>query len=95
LQRCENCNSQFSWSQIYKSWWWVYRPIKCEHCCVKHKITIVGRFTFVALTILLMLVFMFFLTPFNHVWVTFGIGILIFMIGSLLTPFVLRYEKER
>jgi len=93
LQKCENCNAQFSWSKIYKSFWWMYKPIECENCGAIHKITIFGRFTFVILTILPMLIFMYFLTPFNNVFVTIGTGSLILIVGSFFTPFVVQYEK--
>ncbi|WP_165769034.1 TIGR04104 family putative zinc finger protein [Virgibacillus profundi] len=94
MQKCESCSSQFSWSKIYKSFWWAYKPIECGNCGVKHRITILGRFTFVALTMIPMLTFMYFLTPFNNIIATIGTGSIILIIGSLFTPYVVQYENS-
>ncbi|MBA9029421.1 TIGR04104 family putative zinc finger protein [Peribacillus huizhouensis] len=93
MKKCENCNSQFSWSKIFKSFWWTYKPIKCDNCGTKHKITIFGRFTFGALTTLPILIFTNFLSPFNNVFMTIGIGILILIVGCLFTPYVVQYKE--
>ncbi|WP_042148265.1 TIGR04104 family putative zinc finger protein [Paucisalibacillus sp. EB02] len=94
MQKCENCNAQFSWNKIYKSFWWNYKPIKCDDCGAKHKITIPGRFVFVSLTILPMLIFGNFLSQFSNILVTLGIALLIFFVGSLLTPFFVTYKDS-
>ncbi|WP_422122322.1 TIGR04104 family putative zinc finger protein [Planococcus sp. X10-3] len=94
IQKCQNCNAQFSWSKIYKSFWWGYKPIKCSECGTVQKITIPGRITFVSLTILPMLIFANFLSPFNNFIATLATGILILIIGSLLTPFCVTYKKS-
>ncbi|WP_374120503.1 TIGR04104 family putative zinc finger protein [Neobacillus sp. PS3-40] len=94
LQKCENCNVQFSWKRIYKSFVFTYKPIKCDNCGTTHKITISGRFTFVSLTILPMLIYAKFLSHFSNILVTLGIGLLIFIVGSLLTPFFVTYKES-
>jgi len=58
-----------------------------------HKITIPGRITFVSLTIVPMLIFANFLSPFNNFIATLVTGILILIIGSFLTPFFVTYIK--
>jgi hypothetical protein len=55
-------------------------------------ITIPGRFIFVSFTILPMLIFGDFLSPFSNILVTLGIALIIFIIGSLLTPFFVTYK---
>ncbi|MYL57587.1 hypothetical protein GLW20_08720 [Virgibacillus halodenitrificans] len=92
LQKCQNCKAQFSWNKIYKSFWWNYKPIECDNCGTKHKITIPGRFIFVSLTILPMLIFMNLLSPFSKIFPTIGIGLIICFIGSLLTPYLVRFK---
>ncbi|MGM8365183.1 TIGR04104 family putative zinc finger protein [Virgibacillus sp. W0181] len=94
IQKCQNCNAQFSWSKIYKSFLWTYKPIKCSECGTIHKITIPGRIIFVSLTIVPMLIFANFLSPFSNLIATLTIGILILIIGSLLTPFFVTYKKS-
>lgn len=93
MQKCLNCNAQFSWSKIYKSFWWAYKPIKCSECGTVHKITIPGRITFVSLTILPMLIYANFFSPFNNLIATLATAILILMIGTFLTPFFVTYKK--
>ncbi|WP_412729384.1 TIGR04104 family putative zinc finger protein [Cytobacillus praedii] len=70
MQKCKNCNTQFRWSTKYKSFWWGYKPIKCENCNAEHGIIVRVRIIFVSLTILPMLVFGFFLSPFDSAFVT-------------------------
>lgn len=93
MQECENCNEQFSWGEIYKSYRWTYKPIKCKQCESVHKITIIGRITFVSFTILPLLIFGNFLSPFSNMFVTLGVGIIILILGSLLTPFFVKYKE--
>lgn len=93
MQKCENCNEQFSWSKIYKSFMWGYKPIDCDKCGTEHRITIFGRFTFVFLTIVPMLFFTNFLSPFDNFIVTLVIGISILIIGSLFTPYFVKYKE--
>ncbi|WP_163100699.1 TIGR04104 family putative zinc finger protein [Peribacillus alkalitolerans] len=93
MQKCENCNTQFSWYKIFKSNVWSYKPIECDRCGSEHKITFLGRVTFVSLTIIPMMIFINFLSPFNNIIVSFFIGISILLIGSLLAPFLVKYKK--
>ncbi|WP_442857108.1 TIGR04104 family putative zinc finger protein [Bacillus sp. FJAT-45037] len=93
LQKCENCNEQFSWSKIYKSFWWAYKPINCDKCGKEHRITIIGRFTFTFLTIVPMLIFGNFLSPFSNFFMTLTIGFAILMIGSLFAPYFVKYTR--
>ncbi|MFD2042967.1 TIGR04104 family putative zinc finger protein [Ornithinibacillus salinisoli] len=93
LQKCEKCNRRFSWSQIYKSFMWTYKPIKCDKCHTGHSITLSGRCTFVFLTIVPMLIFTNFLSPFENFIVTLIIGLLVLTIGSLITPYCVKYRE--
>lgn len=66
LQQCQKCDMHFSWNNIYRSFWgWGYKPIICDKCGTKHRITVSGRFVVTFLIVLPMLLFMNFLTPFK------------------------------
>ncbi|MFS1515445.1 TIGR04104 family putative zinc finger protein [Bacillus sp. SCS-151] len=95
LQKCVNCNRQFSWSKIYKSFWWAYKPIECDNCNTEYRIRLSGRFVFVSLTLLPMLIFSFFLSPFSNPFLTIGMGLTILLIGSLFTPYLVRYKLKK
>ncbi|WP_369420060.1 TIGR04104 family putative zinc finger protein [Lentibacillus daqui] len=87
----------FSWSEIYKSFWsWKgYKPIECDNCGKKHKITATGRLIFVALTVLPMLIFIKFISffpPFNNFLVALGLALAILFVGSLVTPYFVRFK---
>lgn len=93
MQKCKSCNAQFSWASIYESFWLGYRPIVCSQCKVEHKITVLGRLIFVALTILPTLLFWNFFSPFNNFFVTLGVGIAILLFGSVISPYLVKFKK--
>ncbi|WP_432355730.1 TIGR04104 family putative zinc finger protein [Sporosarcina sp. A2] len=93
IQKCQNCNAQFSWRKIYKSCWWNYKPIKCNECGTTHKITFPGRIIFVSSTILPMIIFGNLISLFRNLPATLVIALFILFIGSLLTPFFVTYKK--
>src|SRR5690625_1630391 len=93
VQGCQSCNKLVGWSKIYKSFWrWIYKSIECDNCNAEHKITIPGRSIFVSLTILPMLLFVNYLSPFNNLFATLSVGFTIFMIGSLFLPYLVRFK---
>lgn len=97
LKKCENCNIPFSWNKVYKSFWGLlgYKKIECGNCGAEHKITFGGRLTNVALTILPMLIltnYIIYFTSFNNIIVTLGLGLAILLIGSLFTPYLVRFK---
>ncbi|WP_430696971.1 TIGR04104 family putative zinc finger protein [Metabacillus mangrovi] len=94
LQKCGKCHAYFSWSKVYKSFWKNYEPITCNECGTAHRITILSRLIFVFFTILPMLTFGYFLSPFSNRIVTLGIAIFIFACGSLLAPFLVTYNRS-
>ena len=94
MQKCGKCNAQFNWSEIYKSIWLNYIPIKCDECDTTHKMTIPSRFIFGFFTILPMVTFANFLSPFTNGLVTLGVAIFILIIGSLLVPFLVTYKRS-
>ncbi|MBP1970503.1 CXXC-20-CXXC protein [Virgibacillus natechei] len=93
MQKCKNCNSQFSWSKIFKSFWPAYEPIECDNCGTKHKITNLGKSTVGAMSLLPIFIFGYVLYPLGNTFVMVGIGFLIGIIGFLLTPYVVKYKE--
>ncbi|WP_442893611.1 TIGR04104 family putative zinc finger protein [Bacillus sp. 2205SS5-2] len=92
MQKCDKCKIEFSWSKIYKSFVWKYKPIECNNCGTEHRITKTGRLSFVLCTIVPSLIFMNVLSPFENIILTLVIGIFILIVGSLLTPFFVKYK---
>jgi len=36
MQKCKNCKKEFSYRQIFKSFWKGYKPFQCSHCQTKY-----------------------------------------------------------
>ncbi|MBN8191848.1 hypothetical protein JI667_06755 [Bacillus sp. NTK074B] len=92
MQKCDKCQTPFSWKAIMKSFIWTYKPIHCTNCGTEHDITFHGRLAFVLCTILPAVLFFNFLSPFENYFLTFGIGMLILLGGTLITPFLVTYK---
>jgi CXXC-20-CXXC protein len=43
MQKCGECKKRLKWNQIYNSLSLSYRPISCNHCGTKYKITLASR----------------------------------------------------
>jgi CXXC-20-CXXC protein len=95
LQHCKNCHTQFKWKKVYQYLWGpIIKPLCCHTCDQEHSLTIKGRFTNSMLTIFPMLVFMQFLSPFQNILLTGGIGFLLGIIGSLLGPYLVGFKLD-
>lgn len=92
MVKCDNCNTSFKWKQIYRANW-IYGPVKCNKCGFKYKITFPSRFIVVGLTIVPMLIFGYSSFPMRNVLLTMIISIGVAIIGSLLTPFLVKYKR--
>ncbi|WP_419465967.1 TIGR04104 family putative zinc finger protein [Bacillus spongiae] len=95
LQKCENCNRQFSWGKIYNSVWSSYKPIECDNCNKEHSITTSGKVIALSLTILPLLIFAFVLSPFSNSFLNISAGLIVLFIGSLFTPYLVKYEWKK
>lgn len=95
MQTCQNCNNQFSWGKIYKAilFGWGFNPIPCDYCSIQYTKTILGRLTFILLSILPTIVFVEFLSPFDNVYLTISVGLIISLIGSTLAPYFIKLER--
>lgn len=95
MQKCEKCNNQFSWSQIYKSLG-LYRPIQCKQCNTPHRITFASRIILSLLVVAPVWVFGFMkptqlsLSTSN----TVSIMILYFILISLCFPLIVKYNSD-
>ncbi|PFG14666.1 TIGR04104 family putative zinc finger protein [Bacillus sp. es.036] len=92
LPKCNRCGKPFKWRTIIKNIWGIYRPITCNNCGTKNKITYLSR-VLVSLSIILpMLIFGFYLS-------SYSIGVrLIYMVLmgiciSTFIPFFIKYES--
>lgn len=95
MNKCEKCYKQFSWFTVYRSiWGWTYKPIKCDKCGSKHRITFIGRLTNTFLTIVPMIIYMNLLSPFENIFLWIGTGLLIAFFGSLLTPYLVAFAAD-
>ncbi|OCA90456.1 hypothetical protein A8F94_00770 [Bacillus sp. FJAT-27225] len=94
MPNCENCNSRFSWSKISRSIGWLYKPIACDNCGTKHKITLFSRCLVVALSSFPILIFVYFFSSYNNDNINIGIALLIAMVIILFAPYVVQYKKE-
>jgi CXXC-20-CXXC protein len=95
LQHCNYCHSKFKWKKVYRYLMGhLFNPLHCHNCCKEHYITITGRITNTMLTVFPMIIFCLFLTPFNNIFLTLGIGMSLLIIGSLLTPHLVTFKIE-
>ncbi|MGP4078415.1 TIGR04104 family putative zinc finger protein [Pseudalkalibacillus sp. R45] len=92
LPKCDNCNTIFKWRKIFKANLF-YSPIQCSKCNSVHKVAFLSRFTVTSLTVLPILIFGYYLSPFNNVIVTLIIGLCIAILGFLIAPFLVNYKE--
>ncbi|WP_425279365.1 TIGR04104 family putative zinc finger protein [Cytobacillus pseudoceanisediminis] len=92
IQKCGTCNTPFKWIKILKANWF-YSTIDCERCGTGYKITFPSRFICAIFIILPMWIYGLFLSPFDNVFIILSVCITIAIIGSLFTPFLVKYKK--
>ncbi|WP_084543982.1 TIGR04104 family putative zinc finger protein [Paenisporosarcina indica] len=97
IQKCCECKKRFKWSQILKSLILSYRPISCNHCGTKYKITYSSRYLPALLIFLPILVL---LTPHaKNQSFTIPFFITVALIYSLLItmilPFLMKYDYPK
>ncbi|WP_375162823.1 TIGR04104 family putative zinc finger protein [Rossellomorea sp. SC111] len=94
MQHCENCHTQFQWKKVYRYLWGpIIKPFRCHACNQEHLITMKARFM-LSLLYLPTTLFLLFLPPFQNILLNLGIGILLLLISSLLSPFVVRFKLD-
>ncbi|PRX76107.1 CXXC-20-CXXC protein [Bacillus sp. V-88] len=94
MQHCKNCHTQFHWKKVYRYLWGpIIKPFRCHACKQEHLITMKGRFM-LSLLYLPATLFILFLTPFQSILLNLGIGMLLLLIGSLLSPLVVRFKLD-
>ncbi|WP_456279315.1 TIGR04104 family putative zinc finger protein [Bacillus sp. AK128] len=90
---CTNCGNRFKWTSIFKNIWQAYKPLICQECEVKHRVTH-GSQAFVSLLIILpMLLFgevFAGLSLIPKLMIMLTIGFII----SLFVPFMVKYKLE-
>ncbi|WP_026674040.1 TIGR04104 family putative zinc finger protein [Alkalihalobacterium bogoriense] len=91
MVKCTKCHQSLRWIDVFKANWF-YSAVECEKCGTKSKITNLSRLTVVVLTVVPLLVFGLFLSPFENVLVTMILAVFIALAGSLLTPYFVKYK---
>ncbi|MBA2176158.1 hypothetical protein H0266_14775 [Halobacillus locisalis] len=91
MTSCECCHTQFRWGEILKANF-LHGFSKCRNCSCAHKIDFPSKLKVTLLSVVPFLVFGLFLTPFESTIFTLLIGLLIFLSGMVLTPFVANYK---
>ncbi|WP_411790977.1 TIGR04104 family putative zinc finger protein [Halobacillus rhizosphaerae] len=91
MTSCDCCHTEFRWGEILKANF-LHGFCKCRNCSCAHKIDFLSRFKVTLLSVVPFLVFGLFLTPFESNFFTILIGLLIFILGMLFTPFVVNYN---
>ena len=70
---------------------WFYKPVQCGKCGADYKIAFSSRFI-VTLIVLPIPIFTFILPPFNNEYINVLVGLCISFTGSLLMPFLVKYN---
>lgn len=90
--RCDYCHAPLRWKRVYLANW-TYGPVQCDQCALEYKITFSSRFIVTGLTVLPMLVFLYFLSSFHHVFLNIITSIGMAIAGSLMASFMVKYER--
>ncbi|WP_391121587.1 TIGR04104 family putative zinc finger protein [Psychrobacillus sp. L3] len=91
----KKCDTQFSWSKIYKSLMIAYQPIVCSQCNTSHKIAFSSRIM-VSIVIVLPLTIFLFLIPeqlYLSTFATVSSLVIYFALVSSLFPFLVKYNS--
>lgn len=96
MQHCKNCNSRFQWKKVYRYLLLgsFFNPYYCNHCGKEHYVTLSGRLINVFLIVGPMVVFVQLLSPFKNIYLTIGVGILLGLLGSLLSPRFITFTTD-
>ncbi|MBO0589022.1 hypothetical protein I2484_17140 [Sporosarcina sp. E16_8] len=95
MQKCDHCNTPFTYGEINKSLWLAYRPIKCRQCGTKHKVLIASRFV-LSIIVVPITVFGIYLTSnFNLSILSMLAMVLLLTIPvSLLFPYLVKFSDD-
>lgn len=93
MQKCDKCNMQLKWSEIYRSLWWIYRPIQCNNCGTKHQIMFSSRILAAFLFVFPWWFLDLFLSNLTILSIIM-INILIVVFISFFIPFLMKYSSE-
>ena len=96
LQKCGECKKKMKWSQIYKSLFLGYRPIKCSHCGTEFRTNFASR---VLISLLISLPLLFILVPYAKnqsftIPFTVTVGLVYGLLISLIFPYLVKYEPK-
>ncbi|KHE73238.1 TIGR04104 family putative zinc finger protein [Halobacillus sp. BBL2006] len=92
MQECEICGTPFKWGEFFRANWF-YSVISCRKCGKAYHITFSSRFIMTVLTIVPMMIFIW-NSPFGSTFMSIGFGLMIAFLGSIPTPYLVRYRPE-
>lgn len=97
LQRCDQCTERFPWTIIYKSLMLGYKPIICNECAMKHKVTIPSRII-VSITVVMIPLLILYYFLLQAIFLPNVLAILLMVslsfVLSLLDPFLVIYSSD-
>ncbi|XXM73114.1 TIGR04104 family putative zinc finger protein [Lysinibacillus sphaericus] len=94
LPQCQNCHSTFGFKRVYRYLMGPqYKPLICPDCGQEHFTKVSGRLAGSLLMIGPLWVFVQFLSPFSNIFLTIGSGFCLGIIGSLLSPYLIKLEQ--
>lgn len=93
MQKCEVCNTRFTWKQFFVSLMLAYRPVACRSCGTIHKVTSKTR-VFAALMLFVPVVVANLYLMGSGIEVFFLALLIIFAVESLILPFLMKYTVE-
>ncbi|MGE7768585.1 TIGR04104 family putative zinc finger protein [Peribacillus sp. NPDC096540] len=96
LQKCDKCNTQFKWGKISKSLFLAYRPIQCNQCGMKHRITFFSRIIISLLIVPPIWIFSFIISNQLSLSTSYTVSIMIIysVLISLFFPFLVKYSFD-
>ncbi|TWT07465.1 hypothetical protein FQV26_06525 [Planococcus sp. CPCC 101016] len=91
MQRCEICQTSFTWKQISKSLWMAYKQVACPNCGRVHKVRFLSRLLASLLTVGPVFAYSFFSYPTSTQALLFG-ALALFLFIFLLLPYLMQYR---
>lgn len=95
MQKCLNCQEKLKYSQVFRTVINGYKPLECERCGEKHKVTFSSRLrvTLIVIVLPLLLGILFFEEISGLERVIFLITLVVFML--LGSPVLMRFSRLR
>ncbi|WP_165763796.1 TIGR04104 family putative zinc finger protein [Halalkalibacter urbisdiaboli] len=94
IQKCEICGQPFTWREIQKGVRWSYKPLECSRCQTRHSITIQTRLLLGAITGLIVLFVISYVSKVSF-YLGMVLAVLLPLIVLLLFPYFAKYKANQ